>query len=79
MFVSFESKSKPPVCFSVPGDRQECLFGMEKMGMFEYWPCPPPVGIDRDSVASGRPAAAPGLGWEGTADTAKDGKETAAH
>ncbi len=47
--------------------------------MFEYWPFPPPVGIDRDSVASGRPATTPGLGWEGTADTAKDGKETAAH
>lgn len=36
------------------------------------------VGVDRDTVASGRAPTAPGLGREGIADTAKDGKETAA-
>lgn len=36
------------------------------------------IGVDRDTVASGRAPTAPGLGREGIADTAKDGKETAA-
>lgn len=36
------------------------------------------IGVDRDTVASGRAPAAPGLGREGIADTAEDGKETAA-
>lgn len=34
------------------------------------------IGVDRDTVASGRAPTAPGLGREGIADTAKDGKET---
>lgn len=45
-------------------------------------PSPLPVlrspGVDRDTVASGRAPAAPGLGGEGIADTAKDGKDAAA-
>lgn len=36
------------------------------------------VGVDRDTVASGRAPTAPGLGREGIADTAKDGKESTA-
>lgn len=36
------------------------------------------IGVDRDTVASGRAPTAPGLGREGIADTAKDGKETTA-
>lgn len=36
------------------------------------------IGVDRDTVASGRAPTAPGLGREGIADTAEDGKETAA-
>lgn len=36
------------------------------------------IGVDGDTVASGRAPAAPGLGRERIADAAKDGKETTA-